>query len=98
MRPLWRCGRYPGTALSAPARSAAPVPAETAANNREIVQAIKALNGTEMFGQDNQLMFQRDSKTQRMVIRVVNQKTKEVVSQIPPEYVLALAEDAKSGK
>ena len=72
-----------------------PIPVEKAAENREVVQAIKALNGTEMFGQDNQLMFQRDPKSQRMVVRVVNRKTNEVISQIPAEYVLRLAEELK---
>jgi flagellar protein FlaG len=71
------------------------VPVDKAAENREVIQAVRALNGTEMFGQDNELMFQRDRLTQRMVIRVVNRQTKEVVSQIPPEYVLRLAEDLK---
>jgi uncharacterized FlaG/YvyC family protein len=74
------------------------VPAEQAAENREVVQAVKALNGTEMFGPDNQLMFQRDAQTQRMVIRMVNRKTDEVVVQIPAEYVLRLAEDLKQKK
>ncbi|MGA2268959.1 MAG: flagellar protein FlaG [Bryobacteraceae bacterium] len=76
----------------------APVPAipgDRAAENREVVQAVKALNGTQMFGQDNELMFQRDSLTRRMVIRVVNRQTGEVLSQVPPEYVLRLAEDLK---
>jgi uncharacterized FlaG/YvyC family protein len=31
-----------------------------------------------------------------MVVRIVNRNTKEVVSQIPPEYVLRLAEDLKT--
>jgi uncharacterized FlaG/YvyC family protein len=73
----------------------APAPVDRAAENREIVRAVKALNGTEMFGQDNQLMFRRDPETQRMVIRVVNRKTEEVISQIPAEYVLRLARDLK---
>jgi uncharacterized FlaG/YvyC family protein len=30
-----------------------------------------------------------------MVIRVVNRRTNEVISQIPPEYVLRLAQDMK---
>jgi uncharacterized FlaG/YvyC family protein len=76
----------------------ATIPVEKAAENREVVQAIKALNGTEMFGQDNQLMFQRDQQSQRMVVRVVNRKTNEVVSQIPAEYVLRLAEDLKKNR
>jgi uncharacterized FlaG/YvyC family protein len=30
-----------------------------------------------------------------MVVKVVNRTTKDVISQIPPEYVLRLAEDLK---
>jgi uncharacterized FlaG/YvyC family protein len=71
------------------------IPAVQAAENRDVVQAVKALNGAEMFGHDNQLMFQRDAQTQRMVIRMVDRKTNEVVTQIPAEYVLRLAEDLK---
>jgi flagellar protein FlaG len=80
-------------ALSAPAQA---IPVDRAAENREVVQAVKALNGTEMFGQGNELTFQMDAQTKRMVIRVVNRQTKEVLSQVPPEYVLRLAEDLKS--
>jgi uncharacterized FlaG/YvyC family protein len=75
---------------------AAAVPTEKAAQKRDVIQAVKALNATEMFGQDNELLFQRDSQTKRMVVRVVNRQTKDVVSQIPPEYVLRLAEGLKS--
>ena len=75
--------------------AAAAIPAGTAAENREVVQAVKALNGAEMFGQDSELMFQRDPLTRRMVIQLVNAKTKEVVLQVPSEYVLRLAQDLK---
>jgi uncharacterized FlaG/YvyC family protein len=71
---------------------------DQAAANREVVTAVKAVNGAEMFGQDNELMFQRDRQTQRMVIRLVNRETEEVVAQIPPEYVLRLSEDLKPDK
>ena len=74
------------------------VPVDAVAENREVVQAVKALNKTEMFGQDNDLIFQRDPQTQRMVVKVVNRATKDVVSQIPPEYVLRLAADMKRGR
>jgi uncharacterized FlaG/YvyC family protein len=33
-----------------------------------------------------------------MVVRVVNRKTQEVISQVPPEYVLRLAESMKQTK
>jgi len=82
-------------AVPAPAANTAPV--DKAAENREVVQAVKALNGTEMFG-DNELDFQRDPQTRRMVVRVVNRKTQEVISQVPPEYVLRLAESMKQTK
>lgn len=80
----------PSAAAPAPA-----APVDKAAENREVIQAVKALNGAEMFGQDNELLFQRDRNSQRMVIRVVNKNTQEVISQIPPEYVLRLADDAR---
>jgi uncharacterized FlaG/YvyC family protein len=77
--------------------TAAPVvPVEKSAENREIVQAVKALNATEMFGQENELTFQRDPQTQRMVIRLVDRKTQEVVLQVPAEYVLRLAQGVRS--
>ena len=69
--------------------------AKAAAENRPIIQAVKALNKIEMFGQDNQLIFQRDPESKRMVIQVINKTTHEVVTQIPAEYLLRLAEDLK---
>lgn len=81
--------------VGAPVAAATAIPPEKAAENRSIVQAVKALNGTEMFGQDNQLTFQWDPGAQRMLVRVINPQTQQVVSQIPPEYVLSLAEGLK---
>ena len=78
--------------VAAPAETVRP---DQAAENREVIRAVKALNGSEMFGEENQLTFQRDMATQRMVVRIVNRSTNEIVSQIPPEYVLRLAEDMK---
>jgi flagellar protein FlaG len=71
------------------------VPVAKAAEIRGTVQAVKALNGTQMFGQDNQLVFERDQHSHRMVVRLINRNTHEVVSQFPAEYVLRLAEDLK---
>jgi flagellar protein FlaG len=80
----------------AQAAPTAPVtPPDPGANAADVVQAVKALNQTEMFGQENELQFQRDQASRRMVIQVVNRKTHEVISQVPPEYVLRLAEDLK---
>ena len=76
----------------------APAPTVTVdktAEKRELVQAVKAVNGTEMFGAENELRFQKDPETNRLVVRVINRKTREVLSQVPEEYVLRLAEDLK---
>lgn len=88
--------------LTAISRSAtgvhAPVPVATldkTAEKREVVQAVKAINGAEMFGPENELRFQKDPETNRLVVRVINRKTREVLSQVPEEYVLRLAEDIK---
>ena len=71
------------------------IPVDKASQNRQVVQAVKALNKSEMFGEDNGLEFQKDPNTKQLVVKVVNRKTSDVVSQIPPEYVLRLAEDFK---
>ena len=75
--------------------SAIPVAVDSAAQNRQVVQAVKALNKSEMFGSDNGLEFQRDPESKRWVVKVVNRTTGDVVSQIPPEYVVRLADDLK---
>ncbi|MCU1238162.1 MAG: hypothetical protein JWP63_6129 [Candidatus Solibacter sp.] len=78
--------------LHAPAPVA---PAEKTAEHRLVVQAVKAVNGTEMFGSENELRFQKDPHSNRMVVKVVNRKTSEVLSQMPSEYVLRLAEEVR---
>jgi flagellar protein FlaG len=75
--------------------AATTIPADNAAENRQVVRAVKALNKSEMFGEDNNLEFERDPDSKRMVVKVVNSKTGDVVSQIPPEYVLRLAANLK---
>ena len=80
------------TGIHAPAPQ---VTVDKAAEKREVVQAVKVVNGTEMFGPENEMIFQKDPETKRYVIRVVNRKTREVLSQVPEEYVLRLAEDLK---
>ena len=55
-----------------------------------VVAAVRALNKSEMLGSDRQLQFTRDSETQKMVIRVMDKKTGDVLDQIPPEDVLRI--------
>jgi uncharacterized FlaG/YvyC family protein len=83
--------------LSAPASvaTAAPSPPPPSTDQRALVQAVKAINSLNWFGQDNELAFAVDRNTHRAVVRIVNRNTHEVVQQIPSEYVLRLAEESK---
>ena len=78
-------------APQAAAPAAAPVP-EQLAQNRQLIQAVHAVNAGELFGQDSELTFAFDRRTQRPVMRLVSRKTKEVIRQVPAEQVLRLAE------
>ena len=71
------------------------VPVAEAAQRRQLLQAAKSVNESGVLGQ-NQLVFIVDRQTHRAVIRVVDRTTHQVVSQIPPEYVLRLAQDLGS--
>jgi uncharacterized FlaG/YvyC family protein len=77
----------------APAQPGVPNPPNQ--DQRTLIKAVKAVNATEMFGQDNELTFFLDRNSRRAVVRIVNKKTREVVQQIPPEYVLRMAEEIK---
>jgi len=67
------------------------------AENREIIQAVRAVNASVKLGDNNELTFSLDRQTRRPVIKIVNRKTNEVVQQIPNEQILRLAEDLKLG-
>ena len=72
-----------------------PVQIDRAAANREVVQAVKAVNQGNLLGDQNQLTFQQDPRTQRVIVRVVNRESGEVISQIPSETVIGLAAELK---
>jgi flagellar protein FlaG len=65
------------------------------AANREVIQAVRAVNASGTLGDRNQLTFTLDRRTRRPVITIVNRATNEIVQQIPNEQVLRLAENLK---
>jgi flagellar protein FlaG len=81
-------------AASSPTASSQ-VSVQEAAQRRQLLQAAKSVNESGVLGQ-NQLEFLLDRQTHRAVIRVVDRTTQQVISQIPPEYVLRLAQDLGS--
>jgi flagellar protein FlaG len=73
-----------------------PTPADTA-SHRTLIQAVKAVDAAELFGEENELTFVLDRTTKRPVARIVNRKTGELIRQIPPETVLRLAQELTRG-
>jgi flagellar protein FlaG len=80
------------TTSQAAAPAALTTPAEQQAENRQLIQAVHAINASEMFGADSELTFFFDRRSQHAVMRLVNRKTKEIIRQIPAEHVLRMAE------
>lgn len=70
----------------------APIPPEQAANNRSLIQAVKAVNEAGTFGENNEITFQIDRNSRLPLIRIIDRSTNKVVEQIPAEYILQLAE------
>ncbi len=60
--------------------------------DRDLIRSVRHINAAEMFGEGRELAFARDPETKRAVVRVIDQKTGEVLWQAPPEYMLRLAE------
>jgi flagellar protein FlaG len=72
-----------------------PAPAERPPEHRELIQAVKALNAAEVFGDKNEVTFVLDRRTHRPIVRIVDRSTKQVIRQIPPQYALDMAGDLK---
>lgn len=75
-------------ALSAVPDTASP---EWLVEDRELIRSIKGIDASELFGAGSELAFALDRDTKRLVVRVVNQHTGEILWQAPPEYMLQLA-------
>ncbi|MGH7868603.1 MAG: flagellar protein FlaG, partial [Candidatus Dormibacteraceae bacterium] len=60
-------------------------------DQQAVIQAVNAVNGAELFGQDHEVTFLLDRASHHPVIRIVNKSTREVVAQIPSKAVLELA-------
>lgn len=78
-----------------PSAASPQISVQDAAQRRQLLQAAQSVNQSGVLGQ-NQLVFALDRQTHRPVIRVVDSATNQVITQIPPEYVLLLAQDLGS--
>ncbi len=63
---------------------------------KEIIEAVRAVNKAELFGQKNEVTFVVDRQSQKVLVRIVDKETRELVRQIPKEYLQSLASDLSS--
>jgi flagellar protein FlaG len=63
---------------------------------RDLVRAVKAINASELFGENYELTFVFDRPNQRTVIRIIDRQTKEVIRQLPTEYALQIASQLRA--
>lgn len=70
-----------------------PLSPELRQEQAQLVRAVEKLNEARIFGQKSELTFSLDRETRRPVMKIIDRETQEVIQQIPPEYVLRLAED-----
>jgi flagellar protein FlaG len=68
-------------------------PAERRIERPEMIQAVHAINESAMFGDEYELTFSMDRGSRRTLLQLVNRETREVVRQLPPEYVLRAARE-----
>ena len=61
--------------------------------DREVIQAVRAINETEVFGSDRELTFSFDRQTHRPLVRIINRETKELIKQIPPQQIVEMAKE-----
>jgi uncharacterized FlaG/YvyC family protein len=69
------------------------LPPPATADQRALIQAVKAVNSTALLGSENELTFVRDRTTNLPAVRIINKDTGDVVAQIPAEDVLQMAEE-----
>ena len=66
-------------------------------DERVLTHAERAVNASEVLGQENELTCAIDRRSRRTLVKIVNKGTGEVVQQIRAEYVLRMAEEMKRG-
>ena len=56
-----------------------------------LVQAVRLVNDAQSFGPTSEVTFSLDRTTNKPIMRIVDRETKEVIAQLPPEYLLRMA-------
>lgn len=68
---------------------------EQRAEQEQLIRAVEAVNEAQLFGESTELTFAFDRRTNKLILQLVDRETKEIVRQIPPEFLRRLAEDLR---
>jgi uncharacterized FlaG/YvyC family protein len=68
---------------------------EERALNRSVAAGVQTLNNAGYAGDGREVTYSVDQATRRLIVKVVDTATREVVQQWPAEYMLRLAADIK---
>ena len=77
--------------ITAASSAAAGAERQDRAEQQELIRAVKSINASGVLGEGQEMTFIMDRETKRMVVRVVDRETDEVLLQIPNEQVLRIA-------
>jgi flagellar protein FlaG len=58
---------------------------------KTLQQAVTTVNNSNVFGDGTEITFSVDPTTNRLLVRLVDSNTHEVLRQVPTEYLLRLA-------
>ena len=65
------------------------------AERTALVLATKAANELQSFGPTSEVTFSIDRVTHKPLLQIVDRQTREVIAQLPPEYLLRIAAQLK---
>jgi flagellar protein FlaG len=72
--------------------SISPITPQEQVLRRQLIRAVTSVNSSHLFGMSTELTFTYDRQSRKTVLQIVDRETKEVLRQLPPEYLLRLAE------
>lgn len=81
--------------LSLAAPNTVTLSAQNRQENLTLIRAVETVNKSGIMGGSQELMFAFDEQRKKPILRIVDKETGEVIRQVPPEYLLRLAEQAK---
>ena len=58
---------------------------------KQLIQAVKRLNETELRGSNEELRIVVDEESRKPTVRLVDRETQEILQQYPPESILRRA-------